>query len=286
MTAQIIDGKAIADTHLSHLHNEIIDFTQQYNRQPKLAVLLVGNDHASHLYVQKKQAACERVGILYSTNILPEETIEQELFKHIEAFNHDPSTDGILIQLPLPKHINTQTIIEAVDPTKDVDGFHPYNLGRLTQKKPTIKPCTPQGVMELLRHIDFDITKKNAVIVGTSMIVGRPMGLELLMKNATVTFCHRHTKNLEQHVNNAELLITAAGHRHLIPGNWIRPGAVVIDVGINRLDNGMLCGDVDFNEAKKYAAWITPVPGGVGPMTIAMLIKNTLSIAQKRQTAL
>lgn len=272
MVANIIDGKALANNTLEEIRQLIL----KQNLQPGLAVILIGDDPASSIYVKRKQEACQKVGIHSLPHYLAETTTEKELIDLIEHLNNDANIHGILVQLPLPAHINVQAVLEAIAPNKDVDGFHPYNLGRLAQKKPLLQPCTPLGVMKLLQHINIKPRGKHAVIVGASNIVGRPMALELLLAGSTITICHQSTQDLSYHVKQADILVSAVGIPELIKGEWIKPGCVVIDVGINRLANGKLCGDVQFEQAKEKAAWITPVPGGVGPMTVAMLMHNTL----------
>jgi len=245
----------------------------------------VGDDAASAVYVRNKRLACAEVGITSLAYDLPGATSEARLLALIDALNHDAQVDGILVQLPLPEQIGRTAVIERIHPAKDVDGFHPYNIGRLAQRIPIMRPCTPYGVIRLLQHIGtpFDLKGQNAVVVGASNIVGRPMSLELLLTGATATVCHRFTIDLREHVSRADILIVAAGKPGLIPGQWVRPGSIVIDVGMNRLPDGRLVGDVDFAVARERAAWITPVPGGVGPMTVAMLMHNTLEAARRRQ---
>lgn len=280
MTARIIDGKAIAaDIRLNVKHR--VDYRlSQGERAPGLAVVLVGSDPASQVYVSNKRKSCAEVGFISKSYDLPATASQEELLALIDKLNTDLQIDGILVQLPLPQHIDSELVIERIAPNKDVDGFHPYNVGRLAQRIPKLRPCTPWGVMTLLEHTGEDIKGKEAVIVGASNIVGRPMGLELLLAGCTVTTCHRFTKNLESHVRRAEILVVAVGKPNFIPGAWIREGAIVIDVGINRLDTGKLAGDVDYEGASQRAGWITPVPGGVGPMTIATLLQNTLYVAE------
>lgn len=241
-----------------------------------LATILVGNDPASELYVNKKLSACKKIGIQDKLIKLDASITLHDLLQQIDTLNNDDMVSGILVQLPLPKHIDPQKIIEAIHPDKDVDGFHPYNVGLLAQREPRLRPCTPYGIMQLLETINFEPFGVEAVVVGVSNIVGRPMVSELLLAGCTVTACHRHTVNLEKHVSEADLLISATGMPNLIKGAWIKPGAIVIDVGITRLDNGKLAGDVEFEIAKQRAGFITPVPGGVGPMTVATLMKNTV----------
>lgn len=272
MKAQIIDGKSLAEQLLQ-------DLKQKITHAPKLAVILVGDNPASRLYVDKKKQAAKSVGIISEDHILPNTTTEAELLALIDKLNKDPDTHGILVQLPLPQHLNPGIIIDAINPYKDVDGFHPYNLGRLAARQPLLRPCTPYGVIKLLEHIQVDLKGMNAVVVGASNIVGRPMALELLLKGATTTVCHRFTQNLSEHVKQADLVIACAGKPHLIKGEMIKQNAIVIDVGIHRIDNKII-GDVEFESASKRASFITPVPGGVGPMTVAMLMENTFTAYQ------
>ncbi|TLS68655.1 bifunctional methylenetetrahydrofolate dehydrogenase/methenyltetrahydrofolate cyclohydrolase FolD [Mariprofundus erugo] len=280
-TAKILDGKALAARMREQIRLEAAELTQKHGRAPGLAVILVGDDPASHVYVKNKKSGCEKTGIHSISHELPAETTQQHLLGLISELNQDPKVDGILVQLPVPAHINPETIIEAIDPGKDVDGFHPYNVGRLTARKPALRSCTPYGCMKLLEETGLDLHGKECVIVGASNIVGRPMALELLLAGATVTVCHRFTRNLQAHIERAEIIIAAAGKQGLIKGEWIRPGAVVIDVGIHRREDGSLTGDVEFESASQHAGWITPVPGGVGPMTITMLLANTLQAFRK-----
>ncbi|MBU2739054.1 bifunctional methylenetetrahydrofolate dehydrogenase/methenyltetrahydrofolate cyclohydrolase FolD [Acidithiobacillus concretivorus] len=282
MTAQRIDGKAIAKKLQAETAEKSRTFLKNHGRAPGLAVVLVGNNPASEVYVQKKRDTCKSVGIHSLAVNLPATSSPEQLLQKIAELNADDSIDGILVQLPLPPQFDPEVIIEAIAVQKDVDGFHPYNVGRLVLRAPLLRSCTPAGIMTLLDEIDLDVRGKETVIVGASNIVGRPMAMELLLAGATVTVCHRFTRNLQAHVERAELLIAAAGKPGLIPGQWVRDGAVVIDVGINRLPDGRLTGDVDFAEAEKRAAWITPVPGGVGPMTVATLLQNTVTAAEQR----
>ncbi|MHB1581088.1 MAG: bifunctional methylenetetrahydrofolate dehydrogenase/methenyltetrahydrofolate cyclohydrolase FolD [Acidithiobacillus sp.] len=282
MTAQRIDGKAIAKKIQADVTHRSQAFLQRYGRSPGLAVVLVGADPASQVYVQKKRDTCTSVGIRSFSANLPAASTPQQLLSHITELNANNAVDGILVQLPLPPHFDPEEIIEAIAVDKDVDGFHPYNVGRLALRAPLLRSCTPAGIMTLLQETGIEVRGKEAVIVGASNIVGRPMALELLLAGATVTVCHRFTHDLAAHVGRAELLVAAAGKPGLIPGEWIREGAVVIDVGINRLPDGRLTGDVDFAGAEQRAAWITPVPGGVGPMTVATLLQNTLIAAEQR----
>jgi len=276
MTAQIINGKTIAENLLNSIKDRIDARLQSGKRAPGLAVILLGGDPASSIYVRNKRLACDKVGIRSVAYDLPATTTEAELLALIEQLNHDATIDGILVQAPLPAHIKDEQVIEAISPNKDVDGFHPYNIGRLAVRQPTLRSCTPFGVIKMLQATNIELMGMDAVVVGVSNHVGRPMGLELLLAGCTVTSCHRHTKDLGQIVANADLVIAAAGKPGLIKGEWIKPGAIVIDIGINRLADGTLSGDVDFASAKERAGWITPVPGGVGPMTVATLMENTL----------
>lgn len=285
MTARIIDGKSIAAETRAEVKQRITELSREGKTSPGLAVVLVGSDPASQVYVANKRKACEEVGIHSFAYDLPEETSQQDLLKLIETLNRDPAIHGILVQLPLPIHIDSATVIDHIAPGKDVDGFHPCNIGRLAQRIPVLRPCTPAGVMQLLAGIGATIKGKNAVVVGASNIVGRPMALELLLKGATVTVCHRFTENLAFHVAAADILVVAVGKPRMVPGEWIKPGSTVIDVGMNRLENGALAGDVEFEAAAERAAWITPVPGGVGPMTVAMLLKNTLMACELAEPA-
>lgn len=283
MSAQIIDGKKVSAEVRNELKAAIDVRNSQGKRPPGLAVILVGSDPASEVYVGHKRRACTEVGIYSRSYDLPEETTHNELVSLIDQLNDDHFIDGILVQLPLPDHLDASLIIERIDPSKDVDGFHPVNVGRLTLRIPGLRPCTPYGVMRLLESIDVKPVGLNAVIVGASNIVGRPMMLELLLQGATVTVCHRFTKNTPELVSQADLVVVAVGKPGLVKGEWIKPGAVVIDVGVNRLEDGTLAGDVDYEAAAERASWITPVPGGVGPMTVAMLMKNTLTACEKHQ---
>lgn len=279
MTAQIIDGKAIAAQLKSEMTALVKEKIAAGAPQPSLAVILVGDDPASNIYVRNKRQASEEVGLRSIYHHLPATVSQADLLQLITSLNQDSTVNGILVQLPLPKHIDAEEVLERIQPEKDVDGFHAYNLGRLAQRRPLMRPCTPQGVMILLNHINQIYKGKHAVVVGASNIVGRPMALELLIAGSTVTICHRFTKDLADYIKQADLLITAVGKPGLIHGEWIKPGATVVDIGITRLPNGKLTGDVEFDIAKERAAWITPVPGGVGPMTVAVLLKNTLIAA-------
>jgi methylenetetrahydrofolate dehydrogenase (NADP+) / methenyltetrahydrofolate cyclohydrolase len=276
MTAQIIDGKAIAENLLISIKTKIDARIAAGKRPPCLAVILVGADPASAIYVRNKRKACDKVGIRSIAHDLPANTSEADLFALINSINQDPTIDGILVQSPLPHHINEDKLIEHISVDKDVDGFHPYNIGRLAVRKPTLRSCTPFGVIKMLEATNINLMGLDAVIVGVSNHVGRPMALELLLAGCTITSCHRHTKNLADKVKSADLLVVAAGKAGLIQGDWIKQGAIVVDIGINRFSDGTISGDVDFNLAKERAAYITPVPGGVGPMTVATLMENTL----------
>jgi methylenetetrahydrofolate dehydrogenase (NADP+) / methenyltetrahydrofolate cyclohydrolase len=276
MTAQIIDGKAIAENLLANIKTKIDARITAGKRVPCLVVILVGADPASAIYVRNKRKACEKVGIRSIAHGLPASTSEVELLTLIDSLNSDPTVDGILVQSPLPQQIKDEHIIERISVDKDVDGFHPYNIGRLTIRQPTLRSCTPYGVIKMLEASNIDLMGLDAVIIGVSNHVGRPMALELLLAGCTITSCHRHTKDLAGKVKNADLVVVAAGKAGLIQGDWIKAGAIVVDIGINRLADGTICGDVDFNAAKERASYITPVPGGVGPMTVATLMENTL----------
>ena len=279
MTAQLLDGKAIASALKQDLKAATALRLQNGKRRPGLAVVLIGADPASQVYVGSKRRGCEEIGFKSDSYDLPIDCSESELLRLIDQLNNDDEIDGILVQLPLPKHINADKIIEHIAPHKDVDGFHPYNIGRLAQRNPQLRPCTPKGMMTMLKHADISVKGQEAVVVGASNIVGRPMALELLLAGCTTTVCHRMTKDLEFHVRRADILVVAVGKPNFIPGDWIKAGAIVLDVGINRLDNGKLVGDVEFEVAKEKAAWISPVPGGVGPMTVATLLENTFYAA-------
>lgn len=276
MTAQIIDGKQLAANERKIIAAEIDKRIHKGLRAPGLAVILVGDDPASTIYVRNKQNACQDVGIKSVFHHLPESVTEAKLLALIDSLNKDTNIDGILVQLPLPEHIDTDHIIDSINPTKDVDGFHPYNLGRLAQKRPLLRPCTPYGVIAILDSIKQVYENRHAVVIGASNIVGRPMALELLMAGCTVTVCHRATMDIEPYVRQANILVSAVGKPGIVKGNWIKQDATVIDVGITRLPDGTLAGDVEYDTAHERAGWITPVPGGVGPMTVATLLKNTL----------
>jgi len=276
MTANIIDGKKIAEKIISEIKNKVITNQSEGITPPGLAVIQVGEDPASSVYVRNKRKACEEVGMKSFNYDLDQSTTQKELIELVESLNSNAEVNGILIQLPLPTHINETIVIETIKPSKDVDGFHPYTIGRLMQRIPLLRPCTAIGVITMLEAIEIDPKGMNAVIVGASNLVGRPLNLELLLKGATTTVCHKFTKNLKDHVMSADILAVAVGKPNFIPGSWIKEDAIVFDIGINRDENGKLTGDVDFDSAKEKASWISPVPGGVGPMTVAMLIKNTL----------
>jgi methylenetetrahydrofolate dehydrogenase (NADP+)/methenyltetrahydrofolate cyclohydrolase len=280
MPAQIIDGRALAEAQLDRIRAQVDQRLAAGGRRPELAVILVGDDPASAVYVRNKRVSARRAGIRAHDYDLPAAVPAAELFALIDRLNADPAISGILVQLPLPGHIDPAALIQRIDPGKDVDGFHAQNMGRLVLRQPGLRPCTPRGVIELLRHAGAPFYGQHAVVVGASNHVGRPMVLELLLAGATVTCCHRFTVDLARYVGDAELLVVAVGKPGIVRGEWVRPGATVIDVGINRGADGKLCGDVDFAAAATRAAWLSPVPGGVGPMTVAMLMQNTLDAAQ------
>jgi methylenetetrahydrofolate dehydrogenase (NADP+)/methenyltetrahydrofolate cyclohydrolase len=280
MTAQLIDGKAIAASLRQQIAQRVAERRQQGLRTPGLAVILVGTDPASQVYVSHKRKDCEEVGFLSQAYDLPSETSQQALTDLIDRLNEDSNIDGILLQLPLPAHLDASLLLERIRPDKDVDGFHPYNVGRLAQRIPLLRPCTPKGIITLLESTGQDLYGMDAVVVGASNIVGRPMAMELLLAGCTVTVTHRFTKDLASHIGRADLIVVAAGKPGLVKGEWIKPGAIVIDVGINRQADGKLVGDVVYETALPRAGWITPVPGGVGPMTRACLLENTLYAAE------
>jgi len=284
MSAQIINGKAIADAMLDEMKTRVEARVAQGKRAPTLAVILVGADPASHIYVRNKRLACEKVGIRSLAYDLPSSITQAELMVLIEQLNNDNEVDGILVQSPLPAQIQDEFVIEHISPAKDVDGFHPFNIGRLAVRQPTLRSCTPFGVMKMLQSTGLELLGLNAVVVGVSNHVGRPMALELLLAGCTVTCCHRHTKDLRGNVASADIVVAAAGKPGLVQGEWIKPGAIVVDIGITRLANGTICGDVGFAAAKERAGWITPVPGGVGPMTVATLMENTLLAQELRES--
>ncbi len=283
MSARILDGKHIAQELLGEVATRVRARVTEGQPPPGLAVILVGADPASTVYVRNKRRACEQVGFRSFDFDLPDTTTQDELFALIDRLNSDPQVHGILVQSPLPDHVDEDALVDRIDPRKDVDGFHAVNVGRLVLRRLGLRPCTPKGVMTLLAHTDRPVRGRHAVIVGASNHVGRPLVLELLIAGATVTCCHRFTTDLDVHVRMADILVVAAGKPGLVRGEWVKPGAVVIDVGINRLDDGRLVGDVEFEPASQLASWITPVPGGVGPMTVATLIENTLEAAESRQ---
>ena len=279
MTANIIDGRKIAQTTLDEVKAAIGSRLKSGLSQPGLAVILVGQDPASQVYVRKKAETCEQVGIESFVHRFDKIT-EADLLNLIDTLNNDPTVSGILVQLPLPAEISTRKVIEAISPHKDVDGFHPYNIGRLLQRRPLLRPCTPWGIIKMLLTIGQPLMGQHAVVVGASNIVGRPLSMEFLLAGCTVTTCHRHTKDLPHFTKQADILVSAIGKPRFIQADWIKPGATVVDVGITRLPNGKLAGDIEFDKAKEIAGWITPVPGGVGPMTVAMLMHNTLTAAE------
>jgi len=279
MTAKIIDGKRIATELLEKIKDEISIRASNDIRNPCLAVILIGDNPASHVYVKNKKLACEKVGIKSISYDFDASISQQELLKLVDEINSNSDIDGILIQSPLPDHIDEDIIINAIDPKKDVDGFHPFNIGLLAIRQPKLRSCTPYGVIKMLKASNINLEGLDATIVGVSNNVGRPMALELLLEKCTITSCHSRTKNLEEKVRKADLVVVAAGRQNLVKGEWIKKGAIVIDIGINRV-NDKLVGDVEFEVASKNAAYITPVPGGVGPMTLATLMENTL-LAQK-----
>lgn len=283
--AVILDGKATAAQERQRTAVRAGAFAAKFGRKPGLAVVQVGEDPASTVYVRNKRKSCVEVGIESFAHDLPVTTSEAELLALVRRLNADERVDGILVQMPLPKGINSDRIMDAVDPAKDADGFHPTNTGLLAQKRPRLRPCTPYGVIRLAETYGIELKGKRAVVVGASNIVGRPMALELLLARATVTVCHTGTRDVQAEVERAEIVVAAVGKPDFVPGEWIRPGAAVFDVGINRLPNGKLVGDVGYTAAAERAGWITPVPGGLGPMTIAMLLSNTVDAAYLRKGA-
>ena len=285
MTARILDGKALAAKVTDEVRAGVAARVAAGGRVPGLAVVLVGENAASQVYVRNKRRTTEAVGMRSFAFDPPADVAEAELLALIDRLNADPAVDGILVQLPLPPQIDPARVIERIDPAKDVDGFHPYNVGRLVLKMPTLRPCTPFGCMRLLAETGESLVGKHAVVIGQSNIVGRPMALELLMARCTVTICHSATRDLPGLVRQADIVVAAVGKARMVQGDWIKPGAIVIDVGMNRLDDGSLAGDVDFATARERASWITPVPGGVGPMTVATLLQNTLRAATLRDGA-
>jgi len=285
MSAKLLDGKKIAGNILDSVRERAARLVDAGGFRPSLAVILVGDDPASHVYVRNKRRACEQTEVRSVAYDLPADVSQDKLLTLIEDLNQDPEIHGILVQLPLPRHIDSEAVIDHILPTKDVDGFHPYNVGRLALGVARFRPCTPQGIMTLLKETDEPLKGQDAVVVGHSPIVGRPMSLELLAVECTVTVCHHETRDLASKVKGAEILVVSVGKPELIPGSWIREGATVIDVGINRLDGGKIVGDVAFEAARERAAWITPVPGGVGPMTVATLLENTVQAAELAHAA-
>ena len=285
MAARLLDGKQIASEVRAAVAARVAERIAAGRRTPGLAVIQVGEDPASSVYVGSKRRACAEVGFHSEAHDLPADTSQAELLALIDRLNTDPAVDGILVQLPLPDAIDADAIIERIDPAKDVDGFHPYNVGRLALRNPLLRPCTPRGIMTLLGRTGIELAGRDSVVIGQSNIVGRPMALELLAARCTVTVCHSRTADLSGHVGRAEVLVAAVGRADFVPGAWVREGAVVIDVGINRLPNGRLTGDVEFEAARERADWITPVPGGVGPMTVATLLENTADAADARDAA-
>lgn len=284
MTAQNIDGTLISQTVRSEVAARVKARVEAGLRAPGLAVVLVGEDPASQVYVGSKRRACEEVGFVSKSFDLSASTTEEELLALIDELNNDNEIDGILVQLPLPAGIDSTHVLERIHPEKDVDGFHPYNVGRLAQRIPKLRSCTPKGIITLLDRYNIELRGKHAVVVGASNIVGRPMTLELLLAGCTTTTCHRFTKDLERHVRQADVVVVAVGKPNFVPGDWIKEGAVVVDVGINRLDSGKLVGDVEYSKARDRASFITPVPGGVGPMTVASLIENTMLACEQFHT--
>jgi methylenetetrahydrofolate dehydrogenase (NADP+)/methenyltetrahydrofolate cyclohydrolase len=280
MSAQILDGKAIAADLRQDIKRKVAQRSTAGQRAPGLAVVLVGENPASQVYVRNKRRACVEVGFHSELHELSADTSQAQLLDLVDQLNAKTEIDGILVQLPLPEHIDEEAVIERILPTKDVDGFHPYNVGRLALRMPVLRPCTPKGIMTMLGRTGRELSGLDAVIIGQSNIVGRPMALELLAARCTITVCHSRTKDLADKARAADILVAAVGRPEFVPGDWVKPGALVVDVGINRLQNGKLCGDVDFAGASERAGWITPVPGGVGPMTIATLLENTLHAAQ------
>ena len=280
MAAKILDGKALSERLIEGLAQKIAQRVRAGLRCPALTVVLVGDDPASKVYIRNKQRACGRAGIDSNLIQLDASVSQRQLLDTVQKLNQDTAINGILVQLPLPDHLDEEEIIETIDPAKDVDGFHPYNMGRLVLKLPGLRPCTPKGVMKLLTESGVELIGKDALIIGQSNIVGRPMALELLKARCTITVCHSKTKDLAAKAAAADILVVAIGRAEYVSGDWIKPGAIVIDVGINRRDDGKLVGDVDFTAASEKASWLTPVPGGAGPMTVACLLENTLQAAE------
>ncbi len=284
MSAQILDGKAIAAELRNTIKDRVDARLAAGQRPPGLVVVLVGENPASQVYVRNKQNACRQVGFHSELLQLPAETRQEELLALIDRLNARDDVDGILVQLPLPDQIDAEAVTERILPSKDVDGFHPYNIGRLVLRQPLLRPCTPKGVMTMLAHTGIDLVGKDAVIIGQSNIVGRPMFLELLMARCTVTICHSKTRDLPDKARSADILVVAVGVAELVKADWVKPGSIVIDVGMNRREDGSLCGDVDTAAVAEVASWITPVPGGVGPMTVATLLENTLLATELRDS--
>jgi methylenetetrahydrofolate dehydrogenase (NADP+)/methenyltetrahydrofolate cyclohydrolase len=280
MSARLLDGRALSR---ALNQGEVKPAAEALGRAPGLAVILVGADPASQIYVRQKGRVAGRMGFTHRQLDLPADTSQEALLEHVRALNADDGIDGILVQLPLPAHINERAVLDAIDPAKDVDGFHPENVGLLWQGRPRFVPCTPLGVMRMLERAEVPLAGRKAVVLGRSNIVGKPMAALLLGADCTVSVCHSRTRDLEAQIRDADIVVAAVGRPRVVPGDWIKPGAVVVDVGINRLEDGTICGDVDFEGAAERASWITPVPGGVGPMTIAMLMENTLRSARARQ---
>lgn len=280
MTAQILDGRAIAQDLRQQLKYKLQQRQQQQLPQPGLDVILIGDNPASTTYVKHKQRCCEEVGIRSTCHRRSTNTTSTELTALIDQLNSNATTHGVLLQLPIPDHLQSHELLQRIHPHKDVDGFHPLNVGQLVLRHPTLRPCTPYGVIHLLEHTGVDLAGANVVIVGASNIVGRPMALECLLAKSTVTVCHRFTHDLAQHIQHADIVISAIGKPGVIQSDWIKPEAIVVDIGFNHLENGLISGDIDFESARQRASWITPVPGGVGPMTIAVLLQNTLKAAE------
>lgn len=280
MSAKILDGKQVAELIQLDIAARVKERIRQNKRPPGLAVIIVGEDPASKIYVHNKRIACEKLGFYSIAHDLPEDITQQQLENIIDELNTNDQVDGIIVQTPLPRHLDPWRIIERIRFDKDVDGFHPYNVGKLALRRPLLRPCTPYGIIRLLKHYSIPLQGLNAVVVGASNIVGRPMALELLLNKATVSVCHRYTKDLANHIQQADLLIVAIGNTKVVDSAWIKQGSIVVDVGINRQQDGSIRGDLDFESAKDKASWITPVPGGVGPMTVVTLLENTLFAAE------
>ncbi|XBC38627.1 MAG: bifunctional methylenetetrahydrofolate dehydrogenase/methenyltetrahydrofolate cyclohydrolase FolD [Buchnera aphidicola (Melaphis rhois)] len=276
MLTKILDGKKISNEIKVAIKKKVHKRLTLGKRPPGLAVILIGNNPASEIYIKKKQISCNMVGFVSKCWRFSKNVQENKIINLINILNNNPTIDGILVQLPIPKHINTNNIFKSITPNKDVDGFHPYNIGCLCQKTPRLRPCTPLGIITMLQYYNINIRGLHAVIIGASNIVGRPMNLELLLSGCTTTVIHRFTKNIPYFIKQADLIVIAIGHKNFLKGEWIKPGAIVIDVGINRLKNGKIVGDVEFKSVISHVSYITPVPGGVGPMTVAVLLQNTL----------